>query len=136
MKLYLAGPMRGKPKYNFPAFDAAAAKLRLLGHEIVSPAEHDREDGFDPCKDPEAKPKDLNHYMAWDLAQICHCDCVAVLTGWERSEGACIEVIVACMLGKRVVYAEGPGRMGSIGYLASWFAVCAFIQKKMAKVLL
>ena len=42
MRIYLAGPMRNYPRNNFPAFDAAAAKLRADGHEVFNPAEHDR----------------------------------------------------------------------------------------------
>ena len=34
MKLYLAGPMRGLPLCNFPAFDAAAAWLTSKGHIV------------------------------------------------------------------------------------------------------
>lgn len=43
MRIYIAGPMRGYPNFNFPAFDEAAARGRALGHEIISPAEIDRE---------------------------------------------------------------------------------------------
>lgn len=38
---YLAGPMRGIPEYNFPAFYAAAAALRAHGLNVWSPAEND-----------------------------------------------------------------------------------------------
>ena len=39
MQLYLAGPMRSIKDFNFPAFNAAAAKLRAAGHEVFNPAE-------------------------------------------------------------------------------------------------
>ena len=43
MKLYLAGPMRGMPFFNFPAFKDAAAQLRAKGHYVFNPAERDEE---------------------------------------------------------------------------------------------
>jgi len=51
-RCYLAGPMRGIPEYNFPAFFAAATSIRDRGIEVWSPAENDvHQDGFDPVKD-------------------------------------------------------------------------------------
>jgi hypothetical protein len=44
-RVYIAGPMRGIPEFNFPAFDAAA-RGRAMGLEIISPAELDRAHGF------------------------------------------------------------------------------------------
>lgn len=92
-RLYLAGPMRGLPLYNFPAFDAAAAELRRMGYTVFNPAEHDREvNGFDPAKDTH---QPMRHYMATDLQQVCLADAVAVLPGWGRSQGALLEIHVA-----------------------------------------
>lgn len=93
MRIYIAGPMRGIPSFNFPAFNAAAKRLREMGHEVFNPAEADVEsDGFDPDKD---EPKGMAHYMARDLPEVCRSNAVAVLPGWEKSRGACTEVYVA-----------------------------------------
>jgi len=97
MNLYLAGPMRGIPEYNFPAFYAAAKVLREAGHVVWSPAEHDVEqDGFNPTTDT-AQP--MRHYMKRDLPEVLNSDAVVVLPGWENSEGAKLETHVAKMCG-------------------------------------
>jgi hypothetical protein len=94
MKLYIAGPMRGIPEFNFPAFRAAAERLRAQGHEVWSPAENDaRVDGFDGTGEP--KTLEYRHYMRRDLPAVLEADAVAVLDGWERSKGARMEVHVA-----------------------------------------
>ena len=96
-KIYLAGPMRGYKDFNFPAFHKAAKELRAKGYEVFSPAENDIEvDGFDPTKD---KPKTFRHYMHHDLPAVCESDGVIVLDGWEKSQGACLEVHVARAVG-------------------------------------
>jgi len=41
--LYVAGPMTGIPRFNFPLFDAVSAALRAQGYTIISPAETDHE---------------------------------------------------------------------------------------------
>lgn len=114
MKIYLAGPMRGYPLYNFPAFHAAAKKLRGMGHEVWSPAEWDLEQGFNPATD-EAKP--LAFYMKFELPQVCDSDAVVVLEGWRSSKGANLEVHVANEVGvpvhemsQFVRLADGNGR--------------------------
>jgi len=93
MRVYLAGPMRGIPEYNFPAFVAAAAKLRTLGYTVWNPAEYDVEiDGFNPKTD---FAKDLKYYMKRDLPAVLDSDMVVVLPGWTTSKGAQLEVHVA-----------------------------------------
>lgn len=109
MKIYLAGPMRGYPKFNHPAFDAAAAFLRGLGHEVFSPADEDRADygagivddaSAGDLAEIEGKGFDLRVALAKDLAWICaNADALAVLDGWEQSMGARAEVAVAEALG-------------------------------------
>jgi hypothetical protein len=94
MKLYLAGPMTGYPKLNFPAFTAEAARLRALGFEIVNPAELNEGSGGDwlAC-------------MRVDIKALVDCDGVALLPGWEKSRGAPIEQGLARDLGLLVFWA-------------------------------
>lgn len=102
MRIYLAGPMRALPHYNFPAFDEAAARLRALGHEVFDPAEHDESNGFDPATAPAdlmTQPGVFAHYMSRDLPEVCRSEAVAVLPGWRQSAGARLEVYVAEQVG-------------------------------------
>jgi hypothetical protein len=105
VKIYLAGPMRGIPDFNYPAFDRGAALLRSFGHEVFNPAEHDRETGHDltgstGTEDLASLGFDLRAALGADLAWICTtADAVAVLPGWENSKGARAEVATALALG-------------------------------------
>jgi hypothetical protein len=102
MRIYLAGPMRGKPLFNFPAFDEAAKRLRSLGHDVMSPAERDRAEGFDPTKGVVSDAF-MRKAFADDVAAICEADAIAMLPGWRDSEGARIEHAIAVMLGLQVL---------------------------------
>jgi hypothetical protein len=103
MKVYIAGPMRGYVDYNFAAFDAAAAMLESDGHEVVNPAQMDRDVGFDP-KSTEVSNEFLRDALRRDLSAICDCDAIAMLPGWEHSGGANIEWSLAVHLSLRVIY--------------------------------
>jgi hypothetical protein len=115
MKIYVAGPMRGIPEFNFPAFNAAAAALRALGHWVFNPAERDNEThGTDISKgnltgDEAQATKDhgfnLRDALGDDLAFICkHADAIALLPGWERSKGANAEKATAEALGLELMF--------------------------------
>jgi hypothetical protein len=104
MRVYLSGPMTGIPKYNFPAFHAAAAVLRARGYEVVNPAEDDEREGFNAATD-QAEP--LLHYMQRDLPAVMTCDAIAVLPGWRQSQGAQLEVRVAWDCGLALLDASG-----------------------------
>jgi len=79
-------------------------RLRAIGFTVFSPAELDiKKDGFDPKKDT---PLPMSHYMVRDLPLVCNADAIAVLPGWETSDGAKLEVHVARTLGKPIVDAE------------------------------
>jgi hypothetical protein len=96
MRLYIAGPMSGIPEFNFPAFHEAAAELRQMGMEVISPAEVDEATGFNPATDTAE-----SHlvYMKRDLQLVMDADAVALLPGWRGSKGARCEATVAATCG-------------------------------------
>ena len=107
MKVYVAGPMRGYPEFNHPAFHDATARLRALGHEVHSPAEQDvQARGFNPAgmngDEAELGPAgfSLPEALAAELSYICReAELVVVLPGWTASSGAQAEVATAKALG-------------------------------------
>lgn len=87
---YLAGPMTGYPRFNFDAFDKAAADLRNLGYEIISPVEMDRTCGFDPDTSKVTK-EFLESAITRDIEAVRESDGIILLPGWEKSTGATAE---------------------------------------------
>lgn len=96
---YIAGPMRGYPYHNFPAFIQAAHRLRRAGYTVLSPAEHDLENGFNPELYLDEQEFDLREALKWDLDAVLSSDLVVVLDGWEASQGAQAEIAVALAAG-------------------------------------
>ncbi|WGH21382.1 nucleoside deoxyribosyltransferase [Arthrobacter phage Emotion] len=105
MRLYLAGPMTGYPRWNFDAFHLAAAALRAKGYTVLSPAEMDLTAGFDPdAPVEEFTLQDRQRALRNDLRVILdRSDAIAVLPDWEKSAGASIEVAVAKAIGRAVL---------------------------------
>lgn len=107
MRIYLAGPMRGKPLFNFPAFDEAADHLRRAGHDVFNPADRDRDAGFDPSRSIEEQRFSVADAMRADVTWIVNrAQAVAVLPGWQDSTGASLEVSLARYLGLPILDAE------------------------------
>lgn len=113
MNIYLAGGMTGYKDFNFPAFDAAAAKLRAEGHNVFSPADHDRQNhGSDFGKGTSGKHEEISNTgfslrkaLGADLAWICsEAEAIAMLPGWENSKGANAEHAAAKALGLQFIY--------------------------------
>lgn len=115
---YIAGPMSGIEEFNFPAFDAAKKYLEENGIVAVSPADLDRESGFDPTGltgNEELSATKVQEFARRDLRAIMDCDKVYVLPGWESSTGATNEVKFAGWLGKEVWTVYGFRRVPSLG---------------------
>ena len=113
MKIYVAGPMRGFPEFNAPAFHAATAKLRADGHEVFSPAEQSNKlFGEAVRNNAHGDEGAMGGYemtiartvFHLDLAYIClQADAVALLPGWQNSRGATAERATALALGLKVI---------------------------------
>ena len=100
-RIYVAGPMSGLPELNFPAFHAEAARLRMLGHTVINPAEIN--------SDISAQWADC---MLADIDQLVTCDGISLLPGWDRSRGAKIEHHIATEL--HLVIHNGTAFAGSV----------------------
>mgnify|MGYP003405526458 CR=1 FL=1 len=87
-RIYIAGPMTGLPEFNYPAFNAEAARIRALGNHVENPAEN-----------PAPENGAWEDYMKMALRQMLTCDTVAMLPGWGKSKGALIEYSLAKTLG-------------------------------------
>jgi len=107
MKIYIAGPMRGYPLYNFPAFDEAARRWRFRGWHVINPAELDRIEGSSEYT-INLPPGFLRSCMKRDLTAICDCDAIALLPGWEASRGTKVELELAKFIGLPVYDALTP----------------------------
>ena len=98
--IYIAGPMRGYPRYNFDAFYEAEEALCLEYHTI-NPARMDEAHGFNPDRD-EVTPGMMSEFFDRDIAAIKRADAIALLPGWIKSKGATAEAHIARWLGKEI----------------------------------
>lgn len=89
LRVYISGPMTGRPNHNKPAFYAAAALLAEAAHIPVNPAEVCAQLGATEWAD----------CMRADIKALCDCDAIALLPGWEMSQGAQLELHIAHRLG-------------------------------------
>lgn len=90
MKVYIAGPITGRPDLNRIAFGDAVDGLRAAGYEPLSP------------HGPLIEGWEWEHYMRRALTLMLTADAVALLPGWEDSRGAALEAHLAANLGMQV----------------------------------
>lgn len=85
--------MSGLPDFNCPAFEEAAREMRGFGWEVISPNEN------------HGGRTDLprEEYFRTDIPQLVTCDAILMLKGWEKSEGAKLELAIARACGIRAI---------------------------------
>ncbi len=102
-KIYIAGPMRGLPHFNYPKFNQYAQAHRSVGWYVANPVEIGADYGT-----PEqinADPALLAEVMAAELHALKTCDAIYLLDGWQNSEGARKELDTALRCGLKIYLA-------------------------------
>jgi hypothetical protein len=90
VRVYISGPITGKPDGNREAFNAAALDLRQRGHVPINPQD---------LPTPILGVNDYKGWMRQDIRALCDCDAILMLPGWSISEGAKLERKVAKAIG-------------------------------------
>jgi hypothetical protein len=94
-RVYISGPMTGYVDFNKPRFNQEADRLRSLGYDVVNPAE------LNP--DPTTP---WQQCLRKDIAELVTCDALVMIEGWERSNGAHLEIHIAHRVGMEIVLAR------------------------------
>lgn len=95
MKVFISGPMSGKPNDNVEAFHNAEVELKRRGYSVWNPAWQQFSDDTDFTRE------DIHDI---DLRALEKCDAIYMLDGWEGSNGARVEYSHARALGKKIMY--------------------------------
>lgn len=90
--IYIAGPMTGLPDWNFEAFNDAAEELISQGLKVINPA----------ANNDTTLPYET--YMRKAIEALLTCDTILMLSGWEKSNGARMEHMIAVNLGFTIWY--------------------------------
>ena len=114
MKYYLAGPMTGYKKFNFPLFTKVTKGLRRIGYDITSPVETDEPDMQEIAWKSETGEHDAKFNETWgqvlakDVLLIAdEMESIILLPHWNKSKGARLEVFVA-VLCQYPIYTVNP----------------------------
>lgn len=127
MRIYLSGPMTGKPDLNRLAFDAAEKRLTAQGHFVINPhrisglfgsAEElsesfeifyaiDGKDNYILKDELDKRASIARSVMDADLAAVRSCDAIYLLRGWEKSRGVKKELAEAIKCGLDVMQEGG-----------------------------
>lgn len=90
--VYLAGPMSGKPMFNYPAFYAMAGIIEKEYSAIV----------LNPARQPNGLS--YEEYMERAFADLDRATVIVMLDGWQKSSGAKQEFIRAHQRGIDILF--------------------------------
>ena len=96
-RIYISGPITGTPDAQM-RFGDAEERLHEAGYtKIINPQRVGEEADTDGSMSHD-------EYMHLSFALIDLCDAVYMMSGWQRSKGACMECGYALAKRKRIIY--------------------------------
>jgi hypothetical protein len=120
VKIYVSGPIAGRPEANRPMFEEYAHLVRMAGGDPVLPhdisPEHSGACPTDPLRGADGHS--WSCHLRADIVQMLGCDGVVMMPGWERSHGARQEHNTAAACGMPIHYFMGDSGLAkdSQGY--------------------
>lgn len=84
MRVYISGPMTGRPDNNIDEFNEAEDLLLKAGYWVLNPTSNGLSDSAS-----------YEDHMRADLRMLSVADALAFLPDWEKSRGARLEIEVA-----------------------------------------
>ena len=115
-RVFISGPISGKPNLNRDAFDHEERLLREAGYETFNPhsiakpnliAEEEWYHLYMQTGVPVETSR-WRYYMGVCVGQIPLCDSMRMLPDWQNSRGAVWEHRIAKMLGLEITYCHVP----------------------------
>jgi hypothetical protein len=95
MKIYISGPITGMKNLNSESFSKAEKLLTMPGTHPVNPLNIPSEN------------KSWQGHMKADIAELINCDYIAMLPGWWHSKGSVVEILIAKILGIKILLRWG-----------------------------
>lgn len=99
-KVYISGAITGKDEKEYKNdFNTTELWLTGLGYDVVNPVSDGIVEGWG-----------WSDYMRRDIKQLCSCDYIYFIKGWENSKGCCLEYNIAFQLGIKILYLDENGK--------------------------
>lgn len=107
---YISGPMSNIEHHNFPAFFNAENELEDRGYFPINPARRTAKCTWETAvKDISEHPESWESCIRRDIQQVMDSDSIVLLSGWNTSRGACLELVLSVSIGNPVLV-WFPGR--------------------------